>query len=79
LIPAGQIVSPQGIAVARNALFVADYAQGVYRIDLTSKRPVKLKAPSDAMLLGIDGLVRRGGQLIAIQNGAQPQGCFCSM
>ena len=73
LIPAGQLVSPQGIAVAPNALFVADYAQGIYRIDLTSKRPVKLRTPPDAMLLGIDGLILRDGRLIGIQNGAQPR------
>lgn len=74
LVPPGVLRSPQGIVVwpGGHRLYVADYALGLFRLELPSLRlrPVLTREP--AMLDGIDGLIRFGGGLIAIQNGSRP-------
>lgn len=74
LIPEGYLGSPQGLSENADAtvLIVADYASGLYRIDLTTGTLARLKAPADAVLLGLDGLYRYGNDLIAVQNGFKP-------
>ncbi len=52
--------------------YVADYAVGIARIEVASKRIDWLKVPPDTTLLGIDGLYRNGCDLIATQNGVEP-------
>ena len=54
-------------------LIVADYAQGLFRIDLASGAVEPLRPSEPAMLEGIDGLVLYRGRLIAIQNGSLPR------
>jgi len=73
LVDDGVLVSPQGLAVepGGEALFVADYAQGIVRVDTTSGSLALLDAP-DALLTGIDGLVLAGDSLVGIQNGIRP-------
>ncbi|HEX8068747.1 MAG TPA: L-dopachrome tautomerase-related protein [Pyrinomonadaceae bacterium] len=68
-------VSPQGLdfAPGERRLFVADYARGVYLLDLESRRATLLPAPPDAALLGIDGLYFYRGRLVGVQNGTNPQ------
>lgn len=57
----------------RKHLFVADYAKGLFLIDLET-RDRKLITPSaDVTLLGIDGIYFSQGQLLAVQNGINPQ------
>ncbi|MCF7689441.1 MAG: hypothetical protein K9M98_09270 [Cephaloticoccus sp.] len=63
----GLTVSPDG-----NSLFVADYALGLFRIDLRSGAIAALATPTGNTLIGIDGLTRSGTQLIAVQNGVNP-------
>lgn len=66
--------SPQGIAVlgaARHAI-VADWSHGLLRWDLETNAITALETPSTMALLGIDGLLRVGRDLIAVQNGVQP-------
>jgi hypothetical protein len=53
-------------------LYVADYAMGLFRIDLSTRRITPLFAARPVMLEGIDGLVRNGRRLFAIQNGTRP-------
>jgi ketosteroid isomerase-like protein len=67
--------SLQGMAFSADGrhAFVADYAIGIAQIDMATKDVHWLDAPHDAMLLGIDGLYRRGCDLIATQNGMEPQ------
>ncbi|UDF03950.1 hypothetical protein [Asticcacaulis sp. AND118] len=74
LIPEGYLGSPQGLSENADAtvLIVADYASGLYRIDLTTGTLARLKAPADTVLLGLDGLYRYGNDLIAVQNGFKP-------
>lgn len=74
LVPPGLLPSPQGMVVwPGRGLYVADYALGLMLIDLRTLaiRPLVARAPQ--MLDGIDGLVRMGDYLVAIQNGTRPR------
>ncbi|WP_297736026.1 hypothetical protein [uncultured Maricaulis sp.] len=67
-----RFVSLQGVALARGALYVADYSLGIWRIDLMDGSASLVRA-SDISLIGIDGLRQtRDGRLIAVRNGARP-------
>jgi sugar lactone lactonase YvrE len=70
-----EFMSLQGVVVApeRNALLVADHANGLLRVDLSSREVRRLESPPDTTLIGLDGLVRApNGDLIGIQNGLRP-------
>ena len=67
-----RFVNLQGVALARGALYVADYSMGIWRIDL-GDQSVTLVRPNDVSLIGIDGLLNtRDGRLVAVRNGARP-------
>lgn len=68
-------VSLQGAAFSADgrALYVADYANGIWRIDPSSRQAVLLTAPAGSTLFGIDGLYSVPGVLLAVQNGVNPQ------
>ncbi len=68
-------VSLQGLVLSDKALVVADYANGLFVIDLTSTQPTArpLAPPPNSTLVGLDGLVPVSGGLVAIQNGTTPQ------
>lgn len=70
----GRLLSPQGLATSADGqtLYLADYALGVVRINLSNGAMTVLPYPEDATLLGVDGLYRRGRTLIGIQNGVSP-------
>jgi sugar lactone lactonase YvrE len=70
----GRLLSPQGLATSADgrALYLADYALGIVRIDLSNGAMTVLPYPEDATLLGVDGLYRHGRTLIGIQNGVSP-------
>jgi sugar lactone lactonase YvrE len=74
LVDAGPLFSPQGMAFSPDGrwLFVADYVQGVVRLDPKTGATRLLDAPADAAVAGIDGLVWLGGGLVGIQNGVNP-------
>ncbi len=74
LVPAGQLVSPQGIAPDPDGrrIFVADYVRGVAAVDRVTGAVGWLPHPPDVMANGIDGMILRGDQLIAVQNGVTP-------
>lgn len=65
--------SLQGIVLKDRRLIVADYANGLFAVDLASGQVRALAAPKDTTLLGLDGLVGIPGGLIATQNGTEPQ------
>lgn len=75
LIAPGMLASPQGLVVTPDGrrLIVADYTSGLYAIDLATRQVSRLPAPANASLIGIDGLIRDGDDLIAFQNGVNPQ------
>lgn len=67
--------SAQGITLSDNGafLYMADYAMGLFRIDLKTKAVLALSPSPDLAPYGIDGLYFHDGALIAIQNGVNPQ------
>lgn len=67
--------SLQGLTLTADekSLFVADYAKGIFVINLSTKKLDNLSPPTNATLLGIDGLYMHKGNLIAVQNGVNPQ------
>jgi sugar lactone lactonase YvrE len=70
----GVFQSPQGLALSsdQRGLYVADYSKGVFYVHRATREAVRLKHPDNQTLLGIDGLVRDGDALIAVQNGTMP-------
>lgn len=75
LLPAGQMRSPQGMAVTPDgaALIVADYSSGLWRVDRATGAATRPEAPANASLIGIDGLISDGRHVYALQNGVAPQ------
>lgn len=67
--------SLQGLTFDENGttLFVADYAQGLFAIDLRTIKIETLRPSSEMTLNGIDGLYLYRGDLIGVQNGVSPQ------
>ena len=55
------------------SVIVADYANGLWRIDLATRTAALLHAPAHTTLFGIDGLYAASGGLVAVQNGIAPQ------
>lgn len=70
-----EFLSLQGIALGTDdgTLYVADYANGIWRIDPATRAPTRLTAPANATFFGIDGLYAVPGGLLAVQNGVNPQ------
>jgi sugar lactone lactonase YvrE len=68
------LLSAQGLALdaGERALYVADYARGILRVDLDSREVRLLETAPDVMALGIDGLYADGRNLVGIQNGVAP-------
>jgi sugar lactone lactonase YvrE len=70
----GALASPQGTVLSADgrALVVADYAQGLMRVALADGAVTRVAVPDDLVAYGIDGLVRDGARVVAIQNGVRP-------
>jgi sugar lactone lactonase YvrE len=68
----GTLSSPQGISADSRALYIADYAQGLFRYDFRDRTLKRLEVAEDICVYGIDGIYRFGEDLIAIQNGIRP-------
>ncbi len=69
-------MSLQGAVVVPElgALFVADYASGLLRVDLATRAVKRVDSPPNTTLIGLDGLVRApNGDLVATQNGLRPK------
>jgi hypothetical protein len=67
--------SLQGLAFSADGkkLAVADYSSGIHVVDTASAKPVLLATPARTTLLGLDAVLRHGRDLIAVQNGVNPQ------
>ncbi len=65
----------QGLALSQDekTLYVADYGEGLWAIDLASKTRHKLEPPAGVWLFGLDGLSRGGNSLISVQIGPKPE------
>lgn len=66
--------SLQGLAFSEDGatLFVADYANGIWSIDVATKHRELLRPADDTTLFGIDDLHLHRGALIGVQNGLVP-------
>ena len=73
-IESPEFMSLQGLAFSadRRTLFVSDYANGLWAIDVAAKQASLLKPADDSMLFGIDDLQRHGDSLVGVQNGVTP-------
>jgi hypothetical protein len=65
--------SLQGLTLENRLLLVADFANGLFTIELGTGNITALAAPKNVTLVGIDGLVTVPGGIVAIQNGVDPQ------
>lgn len=67
--------SLQGIAASPDghSVYVADYSNGISRIEIASHEVTQYPSPPSTTTLGIDGLYATGDSLIGIQNGVNPQ------
>lgn len=74
LIEPGRLTSPQGIVFdeARGVYFIADWGGGLFRFHRPSGGLERVAAPPGTMVYGIDGLYLHDGDLVAVQNLAQP-------
>ncbi|MFN3834847.1 MAG: SMP-30/gluconolactonase/LRE family protein [Glycocaulis sp.] len=71
-----RFASLQGLALSRGALFVADYATGLWRIDPVSREASRVEV-TQGSLIGFDGLATDSyGEIYGIRNGSQPHGLF---
>lgn len=70
----GALQSPRGLALSRDdrTLYIADHARGLFALDLDTGALARLSHPDDIHLHGIEGLVRHGDSLVAVQNGHRP-------
>jgi len=75
VIAPGMLRSMQGLAMDDSGryLYVADYVGGLFRVHLPDYTIERVTAAAGISLFGIDGLYRHGRELIAVQNGIQPQ------
>jgi hypothetical protein len=71
----GGLVSPQGLAVSSDGrrVLVADYVRGLASIERESGEVTWMEVADSTAVSGIDGLVRVGHALIAVQNGVAPK------
>ena len=74
LVDRGVFGSPQGLVLDTTGqyLYVADYIGGLYRVTLAQGDVHKVRIQANVTDYGIDGLYRYGSELVAIQNGIQP-------
>jgi len=73
----GEFASPQQPVLSTDgrALIVPDYVRGIGVIDLAAAAPSAARWPANGASVftaGIDGLVRDGSALLAVQNGTSP-------
>lgn len=73
IIASGKFKNPQGLIPGRKAgtMYLADYPSGLWRIALSTGEATAMTPPEGPHVKGIDGLYRRGDELIAVQNGTK--------
>jgi len=73
-VPHGVIRSPQGsvLSASERILYVSDYSGPIRAVDVATGDVVALRMPAGFQTRGIDGLTRHGRDLIAVQNGIEP-------
>jgi sugar lactone lactonase YvrE len=74
-IPSSVFSATQGLALSKDEkrLYVADYVDGLWAVDLASRKRRRLEVPAGVWLFGLDGLSLAGNSLIALQIGPKPE------
>ena len=74
LVESPLFTSAQGLALTADGrrLYVADYAGGMFAVDIATRTVSPVPVADDVTALGIDGLYFVNGSLVAIQNGIAP-------
>jgi hypothetical protein len=76
VVPRSALRSPQGVGFVPGAgekrAFVAEYGTGIWFVDLATGEKTLVESPPDVPLLGVDGLVVHGNELLVTQNGIRP-------
>ncbi len=74
-VPSNVFRATQGLAFSADekTMYVADFSDGVWALDVASKERRHLDGPPDAWLAGLDGVSRVGNSFIAVQIGVRPQ------
>jgi sugar lactone lactonase YvrE len=64
----------QGLAFSddEKTLYIADYIDGLWALDMATKTPHKIESPNDLALAGMDGLTSVPDGFLAVQNGIAP-------
>ncbi|WP_414661493.1 SMP-30/gluconolactonase/LRE family protein [Horticoccus sp. 23ND18S-11] len=65
--------SLQGLVLQKQTLLVADYANGLFAVDLPTGNVTALHSPKKTTLLGLDGLILTPAGIVATQNGVEPE------
>jgi sugar lactone lactonase YvrE len=70
LVPKGTLVAPNGIALSADGkhLYVADVAQGLFRVDPATGEAQPLDQTAGLFPAGLDGIVLHEGSIIGIMN-----------
>jgi sugar lactone lactonase YvrE len=74
-IPSSVFRATQGLAFSgdEKTLYVADYSDGLWAVDIASRTTHHLEAPAGEWLVGLDGLSRVQGGFITVQIGVKPE------
>jgi sugar lactone lactonase YvrE len=74
-VPKEVFKASQGLAFSpdEKTMFVVDFSDGLWALDVASKERRHLDGPSGTWLAGLDGLSRVGNSLVAVQIGVRPE------
>jgi sugar lactone lactonase YvrE len=73
-IPSTVFRASQGLALSddQKTLYLSDFSNGLWAVDLASRTPRKIDSPADIWLGGLDGLSRVPDGFISVQIGVKP-------
>lgn len=71
----GTLLSSQGLALSpdEHILYIADYGAALYAYSFADSKLLRVGVPDTVSTFGIDGLYLHGHDLVASQNGVEPQ------
>ncbi len=74
-VPKDVFRASQGLAFSEDekTMFVVDYSDGLWALDMTSKERRHIDGPPDVWLAGLDGISRDGNSFITVQIGVRPR------
>jgi sugar lactone lactonase YvrE len=74
-VPKEVFKASQGLAFSddEKTMFVVDYSDGLWALDMASKERRHIDGPPDVWLAGLDGLSRAGNGYITVQIGVRPE------